>query len=51
LKQTLATCVFKCNIYLLLGQKWRLVDAELDTGVEVDYRVARRLPVWSSSVA
>jgi hypothetical protein len=30
LKQTLATCPFKHNIYLLLVRKWRLVDAELD---------------------
>jgi hypothetical protein len=26
----LATCVFKRNIYLLLGRKWRLIDAEFD---------------------
>jgi hypothetical protein len=32
------TCniAFKCNIYLLFGRKWRLVDMELDTGVEFD---------------
>jgi hypothetical protein len=31
-----ATCVFKHNIYLLLGRKWRLDDAELDDGVELN---------------
>jgi hypothetical protein len=36
LKQTLATYAFKRSIYLLLGRKWRLVDAELDAGVELD---------------
>jgi hypothetical protein len=36
LRQTLATCIFKLNIYLLLGRKWRLVDVGLDVGVEVN---------------
>jgi hypothetical protein len=36
LKHRLATCTFKRNIYLLLGRKWRLVDTELNTGVELD---------------
>ena len=36
LKNRLATCAFKRNIYLLLERKWRLVDAELDAGVELD---------------
>jgi hypothetical protein len=36
LKHRLATCAFKRNIYLLLGQKWRLADAKLDAAVELD---------------
>jgi hypothetical protein len=36
LTQKLATCAFKHNIYLLLQRKWRLVDAELDAGMELD---------------
>jgi hypothetical protein len=31
-----ATCAFKHNIYLLLGRKWRLIDAKLDNGVELN---------------
>jgi uncharacterized protein YdaU (DUF1376 family) len=35
LKHTLATCAFSATSPCCLGE-WRLVDAELDTGVELD---------------